>query len=135
MPSVPDFTVKDSGRRQEYDSGMVRDLQDGKPRFDLLWPLIEGMPFAEHMMTRAAQHMTKGAEKYGFRNWEQANSPEELERFKASAMRHMMQWFSGETDEDHAAAVIFNLIAATTTQWKLDTALKRVATDLMLAGR
>lgn len=116
---MPDFETKDSGARQEYDSGMVRDLQTGKPRFDLLMPLIEGMPFGEHMLSRAAMLMDRGAQKYGYRNWEKATSQEEVDRFRASALRHMMQWIAGEADEDHAAAVIFNLIAAITTEWKL----------------
>ena len=35
---IKKFETKDSGQRQEYKSGMKRDLQDGKPRFDLLTP-------------------------------------------------------------------------------------------------
>jgi Domain of unknown function (DUF5664) len=114
---VPDYTIKDSGKRQKYDSGMVRDPQEGKPRFDLMWPL--GVPFTEQFMTRIADHLTKGIDKYGPRNWEKANSQEELDRFRASAMRHLCQWYCGDTDEDHAAAVVFNLISAETTAWKL----------------
>lgn len=30
------FITKDSGKRQEYKSGMKRDLQEGKPRTDLI---------------------------------------------------------------------------------------------------
>lgn len=115
MPA--DFTVKDSGQRQSYGSGMVRDVQEGKPRFDLLVP--EDVPFEEQFLTRAAVHMTKGAQKYGFRNFEKANSREEVDRFRASAFRHFMQWYCGMTDEDHASAVLFNLIAAETTSWKI----------------
>ena len=126
---MPDFETKDSGARQEYGSGMVRDLQTGKPRFDLLVPLIEGMPFDEHMLTRVAMLMDRGAQKYGYRNWERATSQEEVDRFRASALRHMMQWIAGEADEDHAAAVIFNLIAAITTEWKVDTAARGLARE------
>ena len=97
--SVP-FTTKDSGVRHDYGSGMRRDTQEGKARFDLLIPL--GVPYDEQFLTRAAQLMERGAVKYGFRNWEKANSPEELERFKGSALRHLMQYITGETDEDHA---------------------------------
>ena len=28
------YTTKDSGKRVEFDSGMKRDTQDGKPRYD-----------------------------------------------------------------------------------------------------
>ena len=30
------FSAKESGKRQEFDTGMVRDQQDGKPRYDLI---------------------------------------------------------------------------------------------------
>ena len=103
LPAHPEFAVKDSGERVEYGSGMVRDTTAGKPDYTLL-PL--------EMLTRWAQHMTLGAGKYGRHNWRHANSIEELERFQASAFRHLVQWLSGETDEDHAAAVLFNVAAA-----------------------
>jgi hypothetical protein len=112
------FEIKDSGERKEYDSGMVRDTQDGKPMFGYLFP--EGVPYDEQFLTRCAQHMTKGFEKYGHRNWEKANSSEEVERFRNSAMRHLVAWTCGLRDEDHAAAVVFNLIAAETTRYKID---------------
>jgi hypothetical protein len=114
---VPEFTVKDSGQRQSYASGMVRDLQDGKARFDFLIPV--GVPYDHQFLTRCAIHMTKGAVKYGDRNWEVADSEKELGRFRQSALRHMQQWASDEMDEDHAAACVFNLIAYETTKWKI----------------
>lgn len=104
------FTTKDSGTRAEFDSGMVRDTNQGKPRFDLLVP--KGVPYSSQMITRFAELMARGAEKYDARNWEQATGNEELERFRESAFRHFMQWFMGETDEDHAAAITFNVWAA-----------------------
>ena len=117
MSTTPIFTTLDSGVRARYDSGMVRDTQEGKARFDLLRP--RGVPYAFQFMTRVADLMTRGAVKYGFRNWEAANSLEEIERFEGSAERHMQQWLAGEDDEDHAAAVVFNLLAAETTRWRL----------------
>ena len=111
------YKTKDSGNRQAYDSGMVRDLQDGKPDFYLCIP--KGIRYEEQMLTRFAGLMTRGIEKYGYRNWEKANSEEELDRFKASALRHMMQWVCDENDEDHASAVLFNIIAYETTKIKL----------------
>lgn len=99
-----EFVVKDSGKREEYASGMVRDVQDDKP----MVRLIRSGP----MFMRWAVHLTKGAAKYGRDNWTLANSDEELERFKDSAARHFEQWLNGEQDEDHAAAVFFNINAA-----------------------
>jgi hypothetical protein len=111
------FIVKDSGVRDEYASGMRRDTDTGKARFDLLRP--KDVPYEAQFMTRIAEHMAKGAVKYGDRNWESAASPEELARFEQSAERHMHQYLAGDADEDHAAAVFFNLLAAETMRWKL----------------
>jgi hypothetical protein len=123
IPMIPgngQFVTKDSGKREEYDSGMVRDTQDGKPRYDLLVP--DGVPFRAQFLTRVAELLARGAEKYTDRNWERASGPEELGRFKSSAYRHLMQWLTDEQDEDHAAAVVFNLLAYETIKWKLDHA-------------
>lgn len=112
------YKTKDSGARQEYKSGMRRDLQDGKPDFYLIMP--KDMPYSEQVLTRWAELMTRGKEKYGSRNWELANSSEELERFKASAFRHFMQWLCGENDEDHAVAVLYNIQAAEYVKWRME---------------
>lgn len=111
------YSTKDSGRREEYASGMRRDTQEGKPDFFLLMPL--GLPYEEQMLTRWAELMTRGAEKYGRRNFEKAKGLEELERFKSSAIRHMYQWLTDASDEDHAAAVMFNIMAAEYTKWRI----------------
>jgi hypothetical protein len=105
------YETKDSGSRQPYSSGMVRDADSDKPRFDLISPL--GVPFEEQMLTRWAWLMSRGAGKYGVRNWERAKTWIEYRRFKGSAWRHFMQWYFSEDDtEDHAAAVMFNITAA-----------------------
>jgi hypothetical protein len=112
------FITKDSGKREHFGSGMQRDTQEGKARWDLLFPL--DVPYEAQFLTRVADLLARGAEKYDARNWEQASGDEELERFKASAVRHLMQWVAGDTDEDHASAVVFNLLGYETTKWKLD---------------
>lgn len=98
------FQVKDSGQRQQFESGMVRDVTDDKIDYSLA---LDGP-----MFQRLAEHLTKGAKKYEKRNWMQANGEAELERFRESALRHFLQWYWGETDEDHAAAVFFNINGA-----------------------
>jgi hypothetical protein len=113
------YVTKDSGVREEYGSGMVRDTQTGKPRFDLMLP--RGVPYEAQFLTRVAALLARGAEKYEDRNWEKAQGEEELERFKSSADRHLMQWMCDESDEDHAAAVVFNLLAYETIKWKIQT--------------
>ena len=97
------FKTKDSGKRVKFPTGMNRDIQDGKPRYDLVY---------KPMLKRWAELMARGAEKYGERNWEKSKTQEELNRFIASANRHFEQWVMGDTDEDHAAAVMFNIAAA-----------------------
>lgn len=103
------FVVKDSGERQAFDSGMVRDTSTGKAEYARV---LDGP-----MLDRWAAHLAKGAVKYpdvapGVANWTLANGAAELERFKASAFRHFVQWMRGEVDEDHAAAVLFNINGA-----------------------
>jgi hypothetical protein len=105
----PEFVVKDSGKRQEFDSGMVRDTSEGKMQYHRC---LEGP-----MFQRWAAHLTKGAVKYpdnpdGSANWTKASGDPELRRFKESALRHFIQWYFGHTDEDHAAGVLFNVNGA-----------------------
>ena len=107
----PSWVTKDSGKREDYPTGMRRDTQEGKPRFDLLVPLDQ--EFDDLMLTRWAGLMARGAQKYGERNWEKAATTQEYNRFKNSAFRHFMQWLCGVKDgEDHAAAIFFNVSAA-----------------------
>lgn len=101
---MTDYETKDSGERQYWPSGMQRDVTEGK----LKWHLVASGP----MLERWAGLMTRGADKYDDDNWMKASSPEERERFRASAFRHFMQWYNGDTDEDHAAAVVFNINGA-----------------------
>lgn len=96
-----DFLIKDSGKRQEFAGGMVRDTTEGKTNYALV---LDGP-----MFVRWAIHLTKGALKYAKRNWMLARGDEEYERAKESALRHFIQWYQGDRDEDHAAAVFFNI--------------------------
>jgi hypothetical protein len=115
---VTEFVTKDSGTHLQYESGMRRDSQDGKPRFDLI--VTELQPYEEQMLTRYARLLARGAEKYTARNWEQGAGQEELDRAKASLLRHAMQLIAGEDDEDHAAAVWFNAQAVEYFRWRID---------------
>lgn len=157
------YVTKDSGQRQEFSTGMVRDSAAKELRPDLIWmPLLHAFFYAKRKRTtvderksnalrfflgwyrskdadgvgtcadllraicdvetmagrgrlvpRWAALMGRGAIKYGERNWEKARTEEELKRFKASAFRHFVQWiYELDTEEDHAAAVAFNLAGA-----------------------
>ena len=102
-PEQP-FQIKDSGQRQQFDSGMVRDTTEGKIDYSLI---LDGP-----MLKRWAEHLTKGAVKYEKRNWMKAAGREEYDRFKESSLRHMLQWYWNERDEDHASAVFFGINGA-----------------------
>lgn len=106
------FNIKDSGKRAEFSSGMVRDVTDDKIDYSLA---LDGP-----MFNRLAVHLTKGAKKYAKRNWMKASGQEELDRFKESALRHFLQWFKGDLDEDHAAAIMFNVNGAEYVKERLD---------------
>ena len=107
-----EFTIKDSGKRKEFNSGMVRDIEDDKIDYLLI---RDGS-----MFKRWAIHVTKGAKKYARQNWMKASGEEELLRFKKSASRHFEQWLNGEIDEDHASAVFFNINGAEYVKEKLN---------------
>jgi len=103
---LPEFEIKDTGARQEFESGMVRDIASGK----LDWTLVADGP----MLRRWAELLTNAAivKGYGKRNWMKAAGTTEYERFRESAFRHFMSWYYGEKDEDHGAAVFFNINGA-----------------------
>ena len=96
---MKDFITKDSGKRQEFETGAKRDIQDDKPRPDLISP---------HALLRIGGLLARGADKYGERNWEKGMP---YSRFLASAFRHLLQYAKGDRDEDHLAAVCFNIMA------------------------
>lgn len=99
------FVVKDSGERIQFASGMVRDTNQDKPDYTLA---LDGP-----MFKRWAVHLWKASKtKYAKRNWMKATGQAELDRFEESAFRHMLQWLNGDVDEDHAAAIYFNVNGA-----------------------
>ena len=116
-----EFVTKDSGKRNEYSSGMKRDTEDGKPRMDLLF--VKCMPYEEQLMVRYGHLRARGAAKYCETytdiNCEKAETYEEYCRYKSSFMRHASQWMCGDRSEDHAAACVFNLQMAEMVMWKL----------------
>lgn len=91
--------VKDSGERQSFDSGAVRDTQTGKGRYDLL---------PTRAIRRLARHYENGAVKYGDNNY-LLGMP--MSRFTDSALRHLFKAIEGHKDEDHFIAAIWNLLA------------------------
>lgn len=93
------FITKDSGAREEFESGARRDTQEGKPRY----ALIPAGP-----LKRLAEQMARGAVKYGEDNWTKGMP---ASRFLESLMRHVEAYRLGDHEEDHLAAVLFNAMA------------------------
>ena len=92
--------VKDSGERQEFATGSVRDPGTGKGRYDLISPIG---------LRRLARHYENGARKYTDRNWEKGMP---VSRCLDSAIRHLYSYLGGSRDEDHLAAAAWNAFAA-----------------------
>lgn len=91
--------ITKTNKKEEFESGALRDSQEGKPRFDLIPPLA---------LKRIADLYARGAAIYGESNW--ANGIK-YNRLYSSALRHLIQFGIGKDDEDHLSAVVFNLLA------------------------
>ena len=81
-------------------SKLLREDKSRKPDFTY---------FAE--MFKASERIVKrlqmGEKKYARLNWRNCEDPQ---TYKESAMRHLMQYLAGETDEDHLSASVANLM-------------------------
>lgn len=91
--------IVDSGHREEFSTGSVRDRQYGKGRHDLLMT---------HAIDELAKHTEDGCAKYGEDNW-RLGQP--LRQYLASSMRHLLKLLRGETDERHDRALLWNIAA------------------------
>jgi hypothetical protein len=157
--------VVDSGKRQEFNTGSVRDTAEGKgmphliggealamsvlhrgfesekltdlfyhlckynhlytegeeswtPLYNLIDLTLnyiisvdcEGIAGA---LNRLAIHYENGAKKYSKNNWRKGQP---VSRYYDSAFRHMCKEIDGCKDEDHAAALLWNLIGMLQTK-------------------
>ncbi|MFA5395524.1 MAG: dATP/dGTP diphosphohydrolase domain-containing protein [Methanogenium sp.] len=92
--------LQDSGEREQYvDGSAIREPETGKGRYDLISPIA---------LHRLAVHYERGTKKYADRNWEKGIP---LSRLLSSAARHLNKLIAGMEDEDHAAAVAWNIFA------------------------
>ena len=96
--------MQDSGQRETFSTGAVRDTAEGKCRPDLI------SPFATE---RLAEWLRQGSLKYAERNWEKGLP---VSRSIASLCRHLMKFQQGCTDEDHIAAIMCNAMFIAHTQ-------------------
>lgn len=126
--------TKDSGERDvNEDTGFQRDVQDNKFKFsshkEFLSELFlleqdvddstalntdfddDGID-ADHLIhdllkNRVGAVLARGASKYGTHNWQRGNN---LSRSFDSLFRHIMQWYLGDTSEDHLASAVCNIM-------------------------
>lgn len=89
--------LKDSGERQQFNSGAVRDTASGKPLLELL-PGWANLAYA--------WIMEAGAKKYAARNWEQGMP---MSRYLSSAHRHLEAYRMGFRDEPHLWQAFWNI--------------------------
>jgi hypothetical protein len=83
-----------------FEGGGARDDSTGKPRYDLIPP---------GPLKRTAELYERGGRIRGDHNWTRGVP---VSRCIESAMRHLEQFRAGDTDEDHAAAVVWNVLGA-----------------------
>lgn len=98
--------IKDSGTRREFESGALRDMAEGKGRFDLC-------PWAALM--EISKHCENGAKKYGEHNVDKGIP---IHSFIDSAFRHLAKYVEGWTDEPHLIAAAWNILWAIQTEIK-----------------
>lgn len=91
--------VQDGGEVTAFSTGSIRDVQDGKGKYVLISTIG---------MRRLARHYENGAKKYKLRNWEKGQP---LSQYLDSCFRHLVKVIDGLNDEDHAAAVAWNIFA------------------------
>lgn len=98
--------IADTGNRTEFGTGAVRDMHTNKGRMDLL-PACA--------LVRLSKHFENGALKYDERNWEKGIP---IHSYIDSALRHLMKYLDGMTDEDHLCAATWNCMCAMWTEEK-----------------
>ena len=93
------YKTLDSGKRENFESGAVRDVQEGKPRYDLI--PVQGL-------RRLADLYARGAIKYSEDNWRKGMS---FKRVMASLLRHTYQYMEGDRTEDHLSSIAWGAMA------------------------
>lgn len=91
--------IQDNGTRMTYPGGGNREAREGKGREDLIEP---------ELIFRLGVWYELGAKKYGDRNWEKGISVKDC---VAAIIRHIFKYMAGWKDEDHLAAIAWNVAA------------------------
>jgi hypothetical protein len=168
--------VVDSGKRQEFNTGSVRDTAEGKGTphliagealnmayngldgivvqapmtwFDVYFRILKYSEIVENKeqniqaiyaaivmtismisngedktyssaLTRLARHYENGAKKYEKNNWRKGQP---ISRYYDSTCRHIWKAIDGLKDEDHEAAIFWNLLAIIQTKIDVEKGL------------
>lgn len=91
-------------KNRQFDSGAQRDSGEDKLRMSLV---------PQEELKRVMKRYLDGAEKYGENNWMKGMP---LSVYYDCAQRHLEAWWNDKCDEDHAAAVIWNMMCAMWTE-------------------
>lgn len=157
---MTNFVTKGGGEKERFATGAQRDTQDGKPLFhlipietlDLLQSLYSKVRLVvdrtnppvtslcpedetrrdlipDTFLNRLGGLLKRGADKYGDDNWKKGIK---LLRIYASAFRHSVLWYAGDTSEDHATAAAWNWMAIIDTEHRI--ARGELPDDLADAG-
>ena len=88
--------MQDSGERETFETGAVRDAAEGKSRPDL---------FSAFALERVGEWLRLGSLKYAENNWMKGMN---YSRVVAGLCRHLMKYRQRDNSEDHLAALIVN---------------------------
>ena len=90
--------LKTTGKPRQFDTGAQRDAADDKLRMSLV---------PHKALNDVMMRYLQGANTYGENNWKKGMKHSIL---YDSAMRHLMQDFSGDESEDHLGAALWNIM-------------------------
>ena len=135
---IEETKIKDSGERRRFESGAVRDMAEGKGRFDLLPLDVIGTANQDNRLTNLAWYQKTNDETYlyasisdlnykmdytliariarhfenGAKKYDENNWRKGLpcKCYIDSAVRHYFKWILKEIDEDHEAAFYWNIM-------------------------
>ena len=130
--------IKDSGERRKFETGAVRDISEGKGRFDLLPLDVLGTANQDNRLTNLAWYQKANDETYLYASMSDLNYRMEYnliarvarhfenglkkygennwrkgipcKSYVDSAVRHYFKWQLKEIDEDHESAFYWNIM-------------------------
>lgn len=114
--------LTDSSMREEFVTGMIREPNLMRGRYDLISPLalnrvatlVNGFTaIPAYGLEMLAVHYERGALKYAPRNWEKGGY---LSRYLNSAIRHAQKVLAEDMQEDHISAIVWNCFSIMHTE-------------------